>query len=690
MTLMAGFDFVAEISNETLLKLIENNLKFGGVSVSPPFELTLPLQSGPVSGAAHLIVTDLQVDLNADDTITLTLSFDRASIVSTAPLALTVCPLDGNFAITAPIQLVNIGGSNEQVSVNLAAAKVTVVWSLAAKQEIAQDLAGTPLLTPDNFTSLTTQMLTSYVQSIPAPALPIGFPVVAGMNGSLVPPLTFEKLEIHCIPNVQRSKQALGIFGILLVANHANGDHSQKTSTAITEAHDGICISIAPGAFHSLLFCRAIASAFGTDPADLSTLPTSCGAAASFDTHGVSVNSLSDSFAAGHIDINGSVSKSGFCYDATGAFHGTLTFSISSGVLTPNLLPDKPTVDVEIPWYCWVVPAVVLGPIGFAVTGIFDAVTHSVAITADMVKNALSGGLSGVSVGGLPGTLLTGAPISTEGISLQGTVPLFVPHPFVVPALNLSGSAMTTQSQTLSSGTFHAQVWCLPQAKDYPYTEFSQQQSGVYQLSGAMVSEPLTPHYSVGSNGVPIPLVGANGTVALPNVDTQYPMPLATGGTAMQQTVHVSYEISGTSITLTNVPSEGDYGFRLYVTATDCKGNPVQDDAGNALTTWIDVQFEGDHVDIGGGYAADVQHCAQQLWSWLNGLHIVAGKIPLWPPVNYPPPESLIEYMRDLVALGAPQADEILVASKIAHGNSFYRALSSLATTQAGLPEKQL
>ena len=404
----------------------------------------------------------------------------------------------------------------------------------------------------------------------------------------------------------------------------------------------------------------------------------------------MTVNSISDSFANGHIDINGSVSKSGFCYDANGTFHGTVTFSISGTTLTPNLDMDQPNVDVEIPWYCWLAAGVVLGPIGLALVRITDAVADPIAtsLAGDALKNALGGGIPGTGISGLAGASFRSVAVTTEGITLQGRVPITIYDPLVWPKLTLSGSVMTTQSQEVGSGIFHTQLWCMPEAKDYPYTESAQQQRGVYQLSGTMVSQPLTPHYTISSNGTTIPLTGTSGTIALPNVDTHYPMPLATGGTAMQQTVHIGYTISGTGIQLTNVPSEGDYAFYLNVTATDCKGNPVQDDSQSILSTWVHVQFEGDHVDIGGGYGADVQHCAQLLAEWIKRItqqYMPQQKVPIWQQVNYPPPEGLIEYIRDLIALGIPQADEVLVASKIAHGNSFYRALLSPAASQPGL-----
>ena len=686
MSLLAGFDFLTEISNETIRKLLENNLQIGGVAVSPEFELNLPISSNGVSGNAHLIVTDLALDLNANDTLTLTLSFDRASVVTTSPLAVTVCPLDGSLAITAAVELVDVGGSNKQVSVNLGAASVSINWSSAANSEITSDLSGKPI-TPSAFKSFATQALTAYVQSIPAPSIPLAFHVVAGTDGSLSPSLQFEKLEVHCIPNANRNKQALGIFGILLAANHSHGNHNQKTATAITAASDGVCISIAPGAFHSLVFCPAIAKSLGTS---VSHLPASCGPANSFNTQGVTVHNISDSFANGHIDINGSVSKSGTCYDASGTFHGTLTLSVSGSTLTPNLNMDQPNIDVSIPWYCWLAAAFVLGPIGLALAGVVDAVggTIASALAGDALKNALGNGIPGVSVGGLSGASFSSAVITTEGLTLQGTVPMAVNHPFSMPMLDLSGSVITTNSQEISSGIFHTKIWCMPEAKDYPYAEYSQQQTGSYHLSGTLVSQPLTPHYTIQLGYSKIALTGNSGTIALPNVNTHYPMPLATGGTALQQTVHIGYTISGTSIQLTNVPSEGDYYFYLYVTATDCKGHTLQDDVHNNLETFVQVQFEGDHVNIGNGYAQDVQYCGnllRQMMEEISDKYKQYQDVPIWQQVNYPAPDGMIEYIRDLVASGLPQMDEILVASKIAHGNSFYRALFSPAASQPGL-----
>src|SRR5215468_6510538 len=143
MSLISGFDLLIEISNETIRKLLQTNLQIGGVSANPPFELSFPI-SGDANGTAHVIVTDLQVDLNANDTISLTLSFDRASVAMTAPLSLAVCPLDGNIVISdVKLEMVDDGSSNQQLGVDLGTATVAINWSAAAKQEITKTVAGT-------------------------------------------------------------------------------------------------------------------------------------------------------------------------------------------------------------------------------------------------------------------------------------------------------------------------------------------------------------------------------------------------------------------------------------------------------------------------------------------------------------------------------------------------------------------
>ncbi|MBI3016110.1 MAG: hypothetical protein HYY65_13855 [Candidatus Tectomicrobia bacterium] len=124
---------------------------------------------------------------------------------------------------------------------------------------------------------------------------------VPGTNGSFSP-LQFSSLQVHCIGNSDRSKQALGLFGNLLASTQNNGNHVNKTSTAIASGRD-LAISISPGTFHSLAFCPAVAAALGVSP---NGLPPSCGGSGGVSVSGVTLTSIADSFGNGQINISGS------------------------------------------------------------------------------------------------------------------------------------------------------------------------------------------------------------------------------------------------------------------------------------------------------------------------------------------------------------------------------------------------
>jgi hypothetical protein len=685
MSLLAGFDFVTEISQETILKLIKNNLQIGGMPATPPFEVMLPFSAGTATGTAHLIITDLQLDLVADKMAHLILSFDTGSVMVTAPLALTVYPLDGNITVDMALALVAVAGQpgQLQLSPDLPNATCTVNFSAQASTAIATALAGKPV-TPAAFKTAATQAITQFVHGVAPPSLPLKFTVVPGMDGTLQPSLVFEQLEVHCIPNPSRSMQALGLFGILLKANHGHGDHTLKTATAITAAHDGVCVSISPQAFRALVFCPGVASALGTTVAKL---PTSCGSAGRLDAQGVTLTSVVDSFGNQQIDINGTATKSGPCYDASASFHGTIQLSLSGSTLTPHVNVDDPIVDISIPWYCILAAPFVLGPLGIAITSSITLIGPAIAgsLLGDALRNALGSGLPGIGTGGLTFFTVTGVSITTEGLTIQGTVPLSVATSQFSRRLTLTGSVTTSSSVKIDSGIFHTKVWCMPEAKDYPYDEYTQQQEGTYTLSGTMVPLPLTPVLTLNATGVPaVSLSGSSGTVQIPNVDCYFPAPLGSGGAKVNQTVHIDYTISGGTVHLKNRVAEGNYAVWLTAQAKDASGQPVKDGS-SELQTFEFVQFEGHHMEIGGGYAADVQTCAALLAQWVQRIssdYKIYQKVPIWVEVNYPAPDELVAYIRDLVALGIPEVDNVLGTIKAVHGNSFNRAIFSPAASQ--------
>lgn len=448
-------------------------------------------------------------------------------------------------------------------------------------------------------------------------------------------------------------------------------------------------MSISPQVFHSLLFCPGVATALGTT---VSNLPTSCGSSGGFDKDGATITSIADSFAQGHIDINGSITKSGFCYDASGTFHGALSLAISNSTLIPSIAIDDPDVDVDIPWYCWLAAGLILGPLGILITGIINVIAENVAndIAQSAVNGALGNGLGGFSMGNLGGASFNAVSITTEGLTLEGNAPFIsIPSPKPV-AFWIDGSTITQNKTSLSTGTYHVKwpIICGGNEEDYPYTEYAQLQKAVYTAYSYMLTPPLTLAWEIrvpkpGNIGADVyPLTGNSGTISFP-AKTDYPLPLP-GGSSVQQMIHIGYSISGATVILTNSPAEGNYSYPINVKATDCSGDV--EESGDWFT------FNGDIVEIGGTYYQDQQACWSKMTQWIKG-HLKQAAQKEFPPdligpINYPPEEQIVESIYELIALNMPEADSLLLNMKLSYGSTFYRGLYSREASQIGLSKE--
>jgi hypothetical protein len=174
-----------------------------------------------------------------------------------------------------------------------------------------------------------------------------------------------------------------------------------------------------------------------------------------------------------------------------------------------------------------------------ATSTVGDAISDGIvsSMAGDAMNNALGSSIPGFNFSDFISGEATEKPpftagfstvtIDPEGITLQGVAYVDVPIVPFEPGLFLSGSVNTTQSQVVGSGVYHSQLWCMPEAKDYPYTEYAQQQTATYSLGGRLVGQPLTPHCTIATSATSdteVPLSGNNGTVELSNVNTHYAM----------------------------------------------------------------------------------------------------------------------------------------------------------------------
>src|SRR5581483_7622108 len=250
-------------------------------------------------------------------------------------------------------------------------------------RRIATALAGTPV-SAASFTSLAASTVTAFIhgvgrQIIPSPS----FGVVPGTTGSISRG-QFDRLELHNI-----GSEAIGLFG-MLIPSKPFGDHNQKTATAITPGH-GLAVDIGADAFHQLIFCPNMATS--AKLGSVSDLPPTCGSG-SITVNGVTITHIADSFAAGQINIDGTLEKSGFCYDAHGSFHGAVTLSVKGGTLTASLAMGDPQIEVDIPWYCTLIE-ILAGPIGLAIAGVVKGNLDDATNQLQAATKALTGGAFG-------------------------------------------------------------------------------------------------------------------------------------------------------------------------------------------------------------------------------------------------------------------------------------------------------
>jgi hypothetical protein len=70
MSLLAGFDMVTEFSRAALLRLIKSQVTLAGIIVNAPFEFDLTVAASGLDGSVHVIVDDLTLNLNSDDSAT--------------------------------------------------------------------------------------------------------------------------------------------------------------------------------------------------------------------------------------------------------------------------------------------------------------------------------------------------------------------------------------------------------------------------------------------------------------------------------------------------------------------------------------------------------------------------------------------------------------------------------------------
>lgn len=352
----------------------------------------------------------------------------------------------------------------------------------------------------------------------------------------------------------------------------------------------------------------------------------------------------------------------------------SVSFAVTSGnKLTATATIHDVSPSFDIPWYC---------EYGLAVAGWFGIGLPTLKIGSDAAQGIADDLAKTVEKLRAFGPIdMNRVTITTECLTIGGTIRQYVPPSPASRSLFLTGSVRpiphlpSEPNSVLSRGVYSSRG--CPEG-DWPYTEYANKEVGTYDVVARMLALPFSSVWYVSVGDEAKQLVGKQGTVSF-TLPCHYPQPLASGGTIVTQPVEIGFQMTDSGIELRNLPSDGNYGFQLRVEVKDCLGN--------TLTNTIPVDFNGDTVEIGGGFEQAAVKCMRDL---LERLHQRSGpprKIgaELWPPVDYPPPDRILALIHALAMVGTPEADHAIVNTILAHGTSFNRAINTMPLARGPL-----
>ena len=271
MTATGGFDLVIEIGPDALRDAIRANVELDGVRLNPPFELqqrfAVPPPLGP--GLVSLLVNDLQVSLEGAQGLRITMPFADSCIENDNLAGFTAYHLAGEIIIQLQLHLVDAGPMQKTLGFDPAATRVTMAFTPASRQTLQTALTNAGINLPlDTVIAGAQNQLKGQLGSGATPIRGFSFTVTPGTNGGLFPSLQFERLELRNL-----GTGALGIFGSCLVANHGVGDPAAMTVRPFAPGQN-VRMTLTAAAFHSLVFCPAMASRLGLGAG---AAPGSCG-----------------------------------------------------------------------------------------------------------------------------------------------------------------------------------------------------------------------------------------------------------------------------------------------------------------------------------------------------------------------------------------------------------------------------
>ena len=658
MTLLAGCDFVLELSYTALLKQLRSTPFIGGTTLQAPFELTIPGQAG----SAHLMIDAVEVDINGDDTLTIKLICTRSSVTSTNTPPVSIYPISGTITLKPKIALVSVTPSVRSLVLNFSQCPVTDTLT-----------PGIPQLTNG---------IRAYIQGL-SQAVLRSFTVRPGTDGTLLP-LAFRTLRLRCFGPADRNLQGVALFGNFFADTQDAGNLADRQVSAVPAGRD-VLTALSLRSFKTFQFCPAIAKSLAKrqgrpQPLPLDELPGGCGPAGSIEMSGVTVNSIDAVFGQGRVEVYVGFHKSGTCYEASGAMASYVRFATNGTDITSTMETLTPNVDVEVDFLCQLAGIGLLGlPGSLVIISVEDAL-------ADVAKGVASTAFASMSpqsfASPLPGVLLEEVAVTPEEFSVVGKIPSYQ-APTPTPDLSLNRVDKSAVSPRTKSGVWNTKIFCKNEAKNYPYSETLQTQSQKYRVVATLIPLPISVVYSVrGGNGPWQRLDPGASSVTLSNLECRYPTPLSAGGSVVVRDVTLLYTLNGNEVILVSQDGQGNFGIDLRAEVSDASGQPpVGVDPAPKAT----LGFESDIVVMGPEYVNDLKECFAIVKA-INDQYAISKSVPRWKQVLNPVEVEVLGDLDFLDALGTVVGEDMARHYRNAYGGARGRHQPSRRRKSAALP----
>jgi hypothetical protein len=684
-SLMADFDVVLEISKASVEKMIRTRLVINNQNVLPPFEFSIPITVLGQSGTVHFMVMDdtsIQlVDLTTDERAVIGIGFTDTSVIVGNLIA---APLSGTVTISVKLRITSATETppnalvadfaDNSVTVNLDPASIAVLQAALAKVQPPISLS------TQQFYDLASGTIHSFFLPYGPVALK-SFSIDPNQPGDITTPGIANGARYVSLVNHNINHKALGLFGILFFGLPPRGDVSLKTETAIPPGED-FAVSLSPDTFHAFIFCPA---AMAKLQASSAQMPGSCGNGGGVPSHGATVTSLADSFDNGHINVDGSVQKSGFCYTASSPFHLELTLPVNNHLLNPQLSAPQIDVTVDIDWYCALASAVV----GGYIAGIIGAIAGDVIIhLVGQVVLAIRGiTIPDLSLSQVPGPKLVAkmtlesASIFKEGLVLGGKLDIPPAFSGAIPQIGITWSVTTSEGPTeIGTGTYHygctSVITCIDcPSKDFTYHEYGQSQAFTLQASAILLGTPMKWEWWFQDTEKRIPLTSPSGVAKLKLI-ANYPLPLPSG-TNVAESVTIGYMVDSDTVTSRRIIGGGNWVFGVYLRGTD--------PTGISLETFALVQIQHEVIDLGKCYDDYMKGCARNRYGRLIRILTTPQEVP--PEGNWNP-EGIYSLIQDVAALGGVVQEEVLVQASLRFGPQILAVFSKGISGQVNVTGK--